>query len=197
MIHYLALVILALPSIAQVPEWLTKPSIQNRIHQDRFIFMKAESFSENGKKGIRIKSAGIIEAPLSVTHKMIQEYDQYSKFVPYVEESILDKKTGLVFVHGALLGYHVKMTVRLTPKDSFLENRIFFETVSGYFTGMKGYILERESGKNKTEISMEAEYAGETLNLPDFLTNWGIEIAGQRAAGAMRDRIEKSWKSTL
>jgi hypothetical protein len=46
-----------------------------------------------------------------------------------------------------------------------------------------------------TEISLDSTYVGQSLGIPGFILDWGLEFAAQRTANSMRSHIESEWEN--
>lgn len=178
------------------PFWKAKPAVYKKIKEDRAIIVSAKVDDVEEKKKLSLATAGHIRAPEEFVHKQVIEFDSYSKFLPYIEESSYDPKTQNVFIHGALLGYHVRMTLHVDSEKTEKGHRVKWQSISGGLVGMKGTITEDAFDRDVTEISMAAEHTGESLGIPGVILNWGLEFAGHRAAGNMRSHIETQWKNS-
>jgi hypothetical protein len=183
-----------MPTPSPKPFWKAKPAVYKKIKEDRFIVVSAKVDDEDGKKKLSLLTAGHINAPVDFVHEHVMKFGSYSKFLPYIEESSYDAKTKNVFLHGALLGYHVRMTLHVESKKTENGHQLDWESIAGGLIGMKGRITEERLEANVTEISMDVLQKAESLGIPGFILNWGLEFAGHRAAGNMRSHIESEWK---
>lgn len=185
---------LALALSSPPPFWKAKPEVYKRIKDERAVVVSATCRTLEKQKSLRVISAGHISAPEDFTYKQILKFNEYSQILPYLIESSHDPRTQNIFFHGAFLGYHLRSTVHVAPETTLTGHLIKFRVISGHFTGMYGQILLEDLSLDATEISMEAQYEGAILHLPNFLLSWGVELAGKKAASVMREFIEKQWR---
>jgi len=182
--------------LAESPYWKSKSEVYRRIAEEKYIVVNARDFEENKLKVLTLLTAGHIQAPMDYTYDQIMNLDDLPKYVSYIKEAKFDPVTSNVFVHGALLGYHIKMVLKITPfQVSPLERIIYWESIQGGLIGMKGDILLTTLEGGRTEISMRGRYAGAHMPIPDMILKWGLEFAGQRAAASMRHSIEESFNA--
>ena len=178
------------------PFWKAKTEVFNRIKEERAIIVSAKAESEGDLKVLKLTTAGMIHAPASFSDKLLTDYNSYTEFLPYIKESSFDKTTNNLFLHGALLGFHVRMTIHIKAEAEGSGHRFSWESIAGGFIGMHGVVLEEDFDSEHTLVSMEAEYKGESLGIPTFILNRGLEFAGQRASGAMRSHVESRWEDS-
>ena len=186
----------ATPTPTPVPFWKSKSEVYRRMTEERAAIVSAKTEKIDDQKKLTLVTAGIIHAPVKFTHEEIMDFGKYSTFVPYIEESSFDKTTQNVFVHGAVLGYHVRMTIHVKTHETKLGYQIDWESVSGGFVGMTGTIEENRTDSEHAEVSMNANYLGKTIGIPDFLLNWGLEMTAHKAINRMRTHIEEEWEKS-
>jgi hypothetical protein len=189
-----ACLVFAAESTDSVPFWKEKKEVYKRITEDRAIIVSAKVDKiPNGEK-LTVTTAGLISAPVDFSHKFVMNFDEYSTILPYIKKINYDRTTNNIFVHGGLLGYYVSMTIKLKPEkilNGYLTN---WTVISGNFKGMTGYIREEAFDQKKTEISMNALYLGKSVDIPGVIMQFGLEVAGRKAASSMRSYIEEQWE---
>jgi ribosome-associated toxin RatA of RatAB toxin-antitoxin module len=178
------------------PYWKAKKEVYKKMKEERYIAVSAHSNSVGDKKKLTVTCAGIIHAPVAFAHDTIMIFDQYPKFLSYILESPYDKTSHNVFLHGAIMGYHVHMTIHTDVESKTDEKKIKWKSIEGGFKGMEGVILEKGIDENHTEISFDSSYVGESLGIPAFILDWGLEFAAQRTAANMRSHIESEWENS-
>ncbi len=184
------------PSSSPLPFWKTKPEVYKRLKEDRAIIVSAKDEIEADKRKLTINTAGLIHAPEDFVFNRITEYEKYPDFVSYIKETSYDKTTKNLFVHGAILGYHVRMTIHMEPYKTLSGHKLDWQSISGGFVGMKGSINQESSDAEHTEISMNAVYLAESLGIPAFILNWGLEYAARQACASIRTHIEDEWSES-
>lgn len=182
--------LVALNSWGSIPFWKAKPKVYHKIKTERLIVVSAVSENKKGMEGFRLTTAGHMKAPLEVTHKTLLDFSSYPQVVSYIKTTRYHEKKKLLFVHGAVMGYHVRLHLKIDIEKTKNGYKTNFECIRGSFKGMTGEIVEEAVGPSTTEISMVARFAAKKIPIPDILMKWGLEFAGQRAAGAMRQHIE-------
>jgi uncharacterized membrane protein len=183
------------PIATPVPFWAAKPDLIKKMREDRYIAVSAQSENKGDDKHLVVLTGGFIHAPDDFTHQHIMNFDSYSKHMPYMQESAFDTKTQNLFVHGAILGYHVRMTIHIDDVATPEGHQVQWRTIAGQFVGMHGTITDHKSDTEHTQVALEADYLGKTLNIPGFILSWGLEFAAQRACGAMREYIEDDFRA--
>jgi len=178
------------------PFWKSKPEVYKKMKEERYIVVSAHSNDVDGGKKLTVISAGIIHAPEDLTHQTILDFKEYPQFLSYILESPYDSKTKNIFFHGAILGYHVHMTIHIDSEKTSNGDLIKWKSIEGSYLGMEGTIKEESLDSTHTEISLDSAYTGKSLGLPTFILDWGLEIAAQRTAGSMRSHIESQWEKT-
>ena len=181
---------------SELPFWKKKKDVYKRVIEDRYIVVSAKAEDVDSLKKLILITAGHIHAPIDYTYQQIKDYDSYSHFLPYIDVSTFDNATRNLFLKASLLGYEVLMTLHLEDEVIDEGKRINWRCISGSFVGMKGVFLFTPFDPEYTEISMNAEYIGEKIPIPQFILNWGLEMAGQRVAGSMRKRVEGNWEKS-
>jgi hypothetical protein len=179
------------------PFWKAKVEVYRRMKEERATIVSAHSdTTADGQKKFTLITAGIMKVPVKFCHEHIIDFDNYSHFLPYIQESSFDKTTQNVFIHGALLGSHIRMTIHVKSSETAGGEQIIWESVSGGFVGMMGTIGENRIDSEHTEISMNSSYVGDVIPIPTFILNWGLEVAGQKVANAMREHIEDQYEKS-
>ncbi|MDZ4676892.1 MAG: hypothetical protein SGI74_05210 [Oligoflexia bacterium] len=184
------------PTPTPAPFWKSKPKVYKSIKEDRYIAISVKTDEVKDQERLIMACGGRIHAPLSFTHQHINDFNSYSKLLPYVDETSFDPKTKNLFVHTSLLGYHVRMTLHMETQSTANGYRINWESISGSFKGMKGVIIEDRDGSEHTEISMDATHMAHDLGIPAILSGPIIEIAGRKIAARMRAHIESEWEKS-
>jgi len=182
------------------PFWRSKPEVYKKMKEERYVVVSAHTQSVGEEKKLTIISAGIIHAPVEFTHQRVLEFKKYPEFLSYIVDSPYDETTKNIFLHGAVLGYHVHMTLHIDTEKTEKGEKIHWKSIEGGFKGMEGTIIEdppKDSNDNEhTEISLDAAYLGKTIGLPGVILDWGLEFAAQRTATAMRSHIESEWEKS-
>jgi len=195
-LFFLLLGCLALRADSTLPFWKSKPEIYKKMKDDRYIPVSAHTSDVGADKKLSVVVAGIIHAPVEFANSRIIQYDEYPKFLSYIVASPYDKTTSNIFLHGAILGYHVQMTIHVTAEKSGDNEVIKWKSVAGGFIGMEGIINEVPIDKDHTEISLDSTYIGKTIAIPAFILDRGLEFAAQRTASSMRSHIESEWEDS-
>jgi hypothetical protein len=178
------------------PFWKSKPKVYKSIKEDRYIAVSVKTDDVGELKKMVMGCGGRIHSPLSFTHKHVNDFNSYSKLLPYVDETSFDATTNNLFVHTSLLGYHVRMTLHMQTESTPEGYRINWESIAGSFKGMTGVIIEDGDGPEHTEISMEATYMAKDLGIPAIISGPILEIAGRKIAARMRSHIEDEWEKS-
>jgi hypothetical protein len=190
-----------IPKDFHKPFWKTKPEVQKKILEEDLIVVSANTTAVQEKPKLylmKIVSGGIVKAPLDFTFQTITDYSKLKKVDDHFKESTYDKDKKTVFLHMVALGYHAYMHLKINevevPGSSGKIKRVEWECIKGQFVGMKGVTQAEEIERQKTEISMTAEYRSDTLPLPKVLMGLGLEIVGRQVATQMRQYILDEYK---
>ncbi len=178
------------------PFWKTKPEVYKKMREDRYVVVSAHSNDVDKGKKLTVISAGIIHAPEDFTHQQILDFKEYPNFLSYILESPYDPTTRNIFFHGAVLGYHVHMTIHVDSEKTDTGDLINWKSIEGSYVGMQGTIKEESLDSSHTEISLDSAYVGKSLGIPAFILDWGLEFAAQRTASGMRSHIESEWEKS-
>ncbi len=123
----------ASPTPTPDPFWKAKPKVYQAVKDDRFIAVSVKKEDVGDEETLIMSCGGRIHAPLEFTHRHVNDFDHYSKILPYVDETTYDTATKKLFVHTSLLGYHVRMTLQMETSASPKGFRINWESISGSF----------------------------------------------------------------
>ena len=164
--------------------------------EERAAIVSAHTEKVGDQKKLSVITAGIMKVPENFGHKQIMDFSNYSHFLPFIAESSFDQTTQNAFVHGAFLGTHVRMTLHIQSSETILGHQLNWESVAGGLIGMKGSIDENKIDFEHTEISMVSSYLGDSIPVPTFILNWGLEFAGQKVVNAMRTHIEEEYEKS-
>lgn len=180
------------------PFWKSKPEVQKRILQEDLIVVSAETKKIQDKPALnlmKVVAGGILRAPLEFVNSVVTDYEKLTEVSSHFKGARYNKKDRTLFLHLEALGYHEKMTLKLNEiKKSDKLHQIHWESISGRFKGMKGVFQIEEIERQKTEISMTADYRSEKLPLPKVLMGLGLEIVGRQVAVKMRQYILDQYK---
>jgi uncharacterized membrane protein len=178
------------------PFWKTKPDVQKKISEEGLIVVSAKTTVVQEKPKLylmKVVTGGAVKTPLDFTFKTISDYSKLKNVDTHFKESIYDKDKKTVYLHMEALGYHAYMHIKLNeidvPDSKGKIKQIHWECIKGQFVGMKGVLQAEEIERQKTEISMTADYRSETLPLPKVLMGLGLEVVGRQVATQMRQYI--------
>lgn len=177
------------------PFWKSKPAVQKKIIEEDLVVVSAETSTIQEKPKLqlmKVVAGGIVKTPLEFTFQIITDYEKLKNVDAHFKESNFNKETKTLYLHLEALSYHARMHLKLIevemPSNSKVK-QIHWECVKGQFLGMKGIFQVEEIERQKTEISMTADYRSETLPLPKVLMGLGLEIIGRQVAVKMREYI--------
>jgi hypothetical protein len=190
------------PSDFHRPFWKTKPEVQKKLLEEDLIVVSADTNLVQEKPKLylmKIVSGGIVKAPLDFTFQKVTDYSQLKKVDDHFKESIYEKEKKTLYIHMEALGYHAYMHLKLNevdvPDSKGKLKQIHWECFKGQFVGMKGVFQVEEIERQRSEISMTAEYRSETLPLPKILMGLGLEVLGRQVATKMRQYILDQYKN--
>ncbi len=143
---------------------------------------------------MKVVAGGVSKTPLEFTKKMILDYEKLPQADSHFKEVKYDATKKTLYLHLEALGYHARMHLRM--KEVAIPNgyQIQWECVRGSFQGMKGLFELLELERQKTEISMTAEYRASKLPLPQVLMGAGLEAVGKLTAYKLRDFVQEKYK---
>lgn len=193
------------PEGFHMPFWKSKPDVQKKMLKDDLIVVSAETKQIQDKPVLhlmKVVAGGISNTPFDFTYSIITDYGKLKDVDSHFKESKYDKEKKTLYLHMEALGYHARMHLKLSeveiPVKGSSQNRIkqiHWECYKGTFQGMKGLFQIEEIERQKTEISMTADYRSETLPLPKVLMGLGLEIVGRQVAQKMRQYIVDQYKN--
>lgn len=175
------------------PFWKT-PANYKKMTESRSILISASTDAKaENLRTMSVVGAGIVDTPLNFAYDAVKRFEELPKVSERFEEVKWDSLNQRLFLHMSAMGYHVKMTLKLSFNERDNKKVINWESVEGGFVGMKGQITLVEQDARHTEMSMDAYYEAEKLPLPKVLMGIGLEFVTQRVAGTFREYIEKAY----
>lgn len=190
------------PQDFHTPFWKSKPDVQKKILNDDLVVVSADTRELQKKPALhlmKVVAGGLVKTPFDFTFATITDYGKLKEVDSHFKESRYDKEAKTLFLHMEALGYHARMHLRLSEQDvphaKVKTKQIHWECYKGTFEGMKGVFQVEEVERQKTEISMTADYRSETLPLPKVLMGLGLEIVGRQVAVKMRQYILDQYKN--
>ncbi|MBK9294491.1 MAG: hypothetical protein IPM57_08605 [Oligoflexia bacterium] len=188
---------LASERLSETPFWKSKPAVYKKIKEDRAIVVSAKTIHKENIKNVILNGAGWVKAPLDFVYENAIDFNQYSKILPYVEETTYDKSLEELTAKGSFLTINANVKMKLKVVKEGRSAQIKWSIIKGIFDGMEGVVLMEKTtnhqGDDVTECSLKANYEGDA-NIPDFLLHWGLEFIGQRMAYKMRNHMESLWQ---
>jgi uncharacterized membrane protein len=174
------------------PFWKS-PENYKKMTETRAILVSAKTDAKENLRTMSVAGAGIVGTPLNYAYAAVKKFEDLPKVSERFEEAKWDPLKEKLFLHMSAMGYHVKMTLKLSFIEKDNKKVINWESVEGGFVGMKGQITLIEQDARHTEMSMDAYYEAEKLPLPKVLMGIGLEFVTQRVAGTFREYIEKAY----
>ncbi len=179
---------------SKIPFWKSKSEVYRSIKEERAIIVSAKTdHDDSGKRSITLITAGRIRAPLRFVHEKITHYSDYSKILPYMDETSYDKETKKLFASGSFLGFKAHATLEMGSKKEDGKSSVDFKITSGFLSGLTGVITEERVEDLVTELSMDSVYTGDA-SIPGFLLSYGLEFIGHKMAASMRSYVESQWE---
>ncbi|MCB0347435.1 MAG: hypothetical protein KDD37_01295 [Bdellovibrionales bacterium] len=180
---------------ANTPFWKQKEAVYQRIVEDRAIIVSANITSENEQKHLAIVSAGHIKTPLKFTWKKLLDFKHYDQITDHFKDVDYNPKKQELFINVGALGYYAGLWLKLNPSEGSAKNTLAWKCYRGAFKGMNGTLTIEKYGIKVTEISMQADFTGKSVPIPDILLRFGLELIGKQMASKMRNYIEDSYKN--
>jgi hypothetical protein len=188
--------LLILPLLANdLPFWKKKEAVYKQIKEDRQIIVSANITEKDNEKRLDILSAGHIKSPLAFTWKKVLDFQNYHKITDHFKDIKYDAKKQDLFLKVGALGYYASLWLKLDPKESENKRILDWHCYHGSFKGMKGTVIIEKFAPVVTEISMQSDFSGKTIPIPDILLRFGLELVGKQMASKMRAYIEDSYKN--
>lgn len=182
------------------PFWRKKIEVQKRMQNEDLIVVSAKTEKiRNDPKlyEMRVVAGGDVDVPQDFAFEQISNYEDLKKADNHFVEVHYNKDQKKVEIGIEALGYRADMVIRVfeverkTPQGKSRE--IHWLCVEKQFKGMKGVFQVLEIGRQKSEISMTAEYSAEKLPLPKVLMGFGLEVIGRQVANQLKRYIVQKY----
>lgn len=177
------------------PFWRSKKEVAQKMFTENLLVVSASTgeVSESLHE-MKVVAGGVSNTPFEFTKKTIQNYEQLPQADSHFKEVKYLPEKNMLYIHMAALGYHARMNLKLSTQTLGSKFQIQWECVEGSFKGMKGLFEVVELERQKTEISMTAEYRASKLPLPSVLMGPGLEAVGKLTAYKLRDFVQSKYR---
>lgn len=177
------------------PFWRYKKDVAQKMLTESLIVVSASTGRvSEALHEMKVVAGGVSNTPFEFTKKTIQNYEQLPHADSHFKEVKYNTKENTLYIHMAALGYHARMHLKLQTQAVDSKFQIHWECMEGSFKGMKGVFEVVELERQKTEISMTAEYRASKLPLPSVLMGPGLEAVGKLTAYKLRDFVHKKYR---
>lgn len=179
---------------ADEPFWRAKPKILRRIREERDVVVSVRSESiTSGSFAHRLvlAGAGDVSAGLSFSFDQVKRFEKLPEISSMIKKANFEPSTQRLELTVEAFKYRATLPMKVTFADQDQGSRALeFDTLEGAFRGLKGKFLFEKLKEDKTEFSISAEMPYQTLPMPRFFITFGLEVAMQHTAKAMRQFIE-------
>lgn len=182
------------------PFWrnINKKEVAEKMQNDALLVVSASTDEVQSQPPklyeMKVVAGGISKTPLEFTKKIILDYEKLPQADSHFKEVKYDTVKKTLYLHMEALGYHARMHLQMKEVEIPNGYQIQWECVRGSFQGMKGLFELLELERQKTEISMTAEYRASKLPLPQVLMGAGLEAIGKLTAYKLRDFVQTKYK---
>lgn len=122
-----------------------------------------------------------VNASVSRTRKILQDYALYAKIIPYVDKITLETPTKF-WLEGGVLGFKLRSKVEFADLD--------FAITDGHLRGLKGAMILEPAPERGTLVYIHGERIADDWP-PRFVLERGAEIVFGFTARKMRSEVEK------
>jgi hypothetical protein len=180
-----------------LPFWRKKPNVYKKLLEERRIVVTASTVKGSGPKPyhLSVKAAGIINAPFQFCRKWVQEYEKLPKVDSRFKRVKYYPDRQRIYLHLEAYGFGARMILRVQRGVGERAFELRWRSIQGSFLGMTGTIRVDAVAAERCEISLTGDHHSSRIVLPPILLNFGLEIVGQKVAGAMRSFIEEEYRS--
>jgi hypothetical protein len=168
---------------------LLKPAVYERVMKDRQIMTHAsldELPKPSSSKKYSYYACMLVHASVQKTHRILTDYQLYSKLIPYIDRAKYDPKTHLLDIQGGVLGWVLHSWVKFEERG---DSAIHYSIVQGHFQGLSGDIYFESRAEKGTLVYMAGEQVQKDWP-PKFILERGAEIVFGFTARRMRSYIE-------
>jgi hypothetical protein len=182
------------------PFWRKKPEVQKKMREEELIVVsaKTDKIQDSPKLfEMKVVAGGDVNTPMDFAFSQISDYENLKKADSHFVDVKYIKNENLVDMNVAALGYHATLQLKVHEINRTIPlgktKEIHWLCTKGEFKGMKGVFQVLEVERQKSEISMTAEYRSEKLPLPKVLMGLGLEIVGRQVASQMKHYIVEKY----
>jgi ribosome-associated toxin RatA of RatAB toxin-antitoxin module len=119
-----------------------------------------------------------------------QDFAQYPQISEYIRSVQWQPDRGHLEMKTEAYGYRATLEMQVASGRNEGREEIRFRVIDGVFRGMTGLVSFQDMSPKQSEISLTAAYDFVKLPMPKFFLEFGLEVALQRMAGALRNHVE-------
>ena len=188
------MIFLSVAMASSPPFWKAKDKVYERVKEGEIIVaVKAEEATSTQKR-LTIAGGGQVAAPRDHVLRLARDYNQVARLSGFVEKSVYHSDTGVMDLHLSIFGHHADVKVAVESPASAEPPRLTFRILEGPMQGLRGQLDFVALGPSKTEVGIEGEYAYTRFPLPRFFLEFGLEVAFQKMAARLRQKVESSYR---
>ena len=181
------------------PSALVTPAILKSVKDEREIYTSAKLTDEKSDdKNQKLKLqhyrlVTVMQASASVDQvkRVLEDYAQYEKLIPYVSKSEFNAKEHTLKIEGGIWGFRMSSVLKFDPPEDLRQK---FVVIAGHFQGMVGTLSYESAAERGSLVSLEEDSVG-THFPPRFIIEEGAKIIFSFAGKKMRARIEEQSKN--
>lgn len=181
------------------PFWRIKPKLLKKILDERSIIVSVSTIEKKTNQSalhrLLMRGGGMIKRGVADTFAEVQKYENLKKVSSRIVEVKFFSEKNELFVHCEAFNYHARMWMSVDPTQEKTENgerQLKFKVLRGNFVGMTGVFTFENHKPGITLMGFHAEYEYQTLPMPRFFVEFGLEVVLQKVARDMRTFLEKT-----
>jgi hypothetical protein len=138
-----------------------------------------------------IAGAGMTKANKNQAFRQLKKFSEWTELSDYVVASDYSEEKSELFLHLKAYGYFAKMHMDVAFASRDDSHDLFMKVIKGHFLGMTvGFRIQKDAKSRNSEILMTALHPFETLPLPRFFVEFGLEVVFQQLGQRLRQKME-------
>lgn len=130
-----------------------------------------------------------MQVPFDRAFSRVKQFNKYPEITEHIVQTKYNPDAQLLYIRGEAYNYWAEMLMQteFVERSDFKEMK--WRIVGGLFPGMLGSVRLEKISDKETEISLRALYDYNTVPLPSFFLEFGMEVVLRQVAAKMRTFI--------